>query len=182
METPSCFLASRLVRTRQKIQSATWARVVQIFWPLTTHSPSTSSARVVSEARSEPASGSENPWHHQSSSDRMRGMKWAFCSSVPNFISTGASIPMPNTGAFGAPSSASTSSNRWRCTTVQPGPPYSTGHDGAPQPLAISACCQRVRSSRFGSLPFSTMARVSGSSVAPAKARTSSAKARSAGS
>ena len=35
-EMPSCFFASGLVRTRQKIQSAYWASVVQVFWPLTT--------------------------------------------------------------------------------------------------------------------------------------------------
>ncbi|SLJ83195.1 Uncharacterised protein [Mycobacteroides abscessus subsp. abscessus] len=35
-EMPACFLgAFGSVRTRQKIQSACWARVVQIFWPLT---------------------------------------------------------------------------------------------------------------------------------------------------
>ena len=34
-EMPSCRLPSFEVRTRQKIQSAQWALVVQIFWPLT---------------------------------------------------------------------------------------------------------------------------------------------------
>ena len=32
---PSCFLAFGSVRTRQKHQSANWAPLVQIFWPLT---------------------------------------------------------------------------------------------------------------------------------------------------
>ena len=32
---PSCFLTVSSVRTRQKIQSAKWAAVVQVFWPLT---------------------------------------------------------------------------------------------------------------------------------------------------
>ncbi|MOA19089.1 hypothetical protein D3C78_1394440 [compost metagenome] len=35
-EMPRCCCASGSVRTRQKIQSACWARVVQIFWPFTT--------------------------------------------------------------------------------------------------------------------------------------------------
>ena len=35
-EMPSCFLAVGSVRTRQKIQSAYCASVVQVFWPLTT--------------------------------------------------------------------------------------------------------------------------------------------------
>ena len=34
-EMPSWRLPSLEVRTRQKIQSAKWALVVQIFWPLT---------------------------------------------------------------------------------------------------------------------------------------------------
>jgi hypothetical protein len=48
------------VRTRQKIQSAYCAYVVHVFCPLTTKPPfPSSSARVVSDARSEPAFGSE---------------------------------------------------------------------------------------------------------------------------
>ncbi|CPL91943.1 Uncharacterised protein [Bordetella pertussis] len=35
-EMPACGLASASVRTRQKIQSAQCAIVVQVFWPLTT--------------------------------------------------------------------------------------------------------------------------------------------------
>ena len=35
-EMPSCFFAAGSVRTRQKIQSAYCASVVQVFWPLTT--------------------------------------------------------------------------------------------------------------------------------------------------
>ncbi len=35
-EMPACALPSGRVRTRQKIQSAYWASVVQVFWPLTT--------------------------------------------------------------------------------------------------------------------------------------------------
>ena len=35
-EIPACFLPPVAVRTRQKIMSACWARVVQIFAPLTT--------------------------------------------------------------------------------------------------------------------------------------------------
>ena len=45
--------------------------------------------RVFSEARSEPAPGSEKPWHHQSSRLAMRGRNCCFCSSVPKAMSTG---------------------------------------------------------------------------------------------
>ncbi len=34
-EMPDCFFAEGSVRQRQKIQSACWASVVQVFWPLT---------------------------------------------------------------------------------------------------------------------------------------------------
>ena len=47
------------VRTRQNIMSAACAVVVQIFWPLMTKSSPSSTALVLSEARSEPAPGSE---------------------------------------------------------------------------------------------------------------------------
>jgi hypothetical protein len=44
-------------------QRAYWAYDVQTFWPVSRHPPSTGSARVVSAARSDPASGSLNSWH-----------------------------------------------------------------------------------------------------------------------
>ena len=54
-------------------KSARWARVVQTFWPLTSHPPSTGTARVWTPARSDPAPGSENSWHHTSHPPRIRG-------------------------------------------------------------------------------------------------------------
>ena len=54
--------------------SACWAMLVQIFWPLTTKSSPSSTARVCSEARSEPELGSENPWHQISSPLRILGI------------------------------------------------------------------------------------------------------------
>jgi hypothetical protein len=53
--------------------SACCASVVQVFWPLTIQSSPSRSARVVSEARSDPAFGSEKPGHHQSSTLAIRG-------------------------------------------------------------------------------------------------------------
>ena len=55
---PSCFFACLSVRTSRKIQLASIAREVQIFWPLTTHSSPSSTASVRSDARSDPAFGS----------------------------------------------------------------------------------------------------------------------------
>ena len=47
------------------------ASVVQTFCPVTTHSFPSRTARVFSEARSDPASGSEKPWHQISSALRI---------------------------------------------------------------------------------------------------------------
>ena len=77
---PRCFLAWGFVRTRQKIQSPCWPSVVQVFWPSTTQVSPSRTAVVRSDARSEPASGSENPCDHQMSSDAVRGRKRCFCS------------------------------------------------------------------------------------------------------
>ena len=67
IEMPACFFTSGSVRTRVKIQSPCWPRVVQVFWPLTTQSSPSRTAVVRRLARSEPASGSENPCDHQMS-------------------------------------------------------------------------------------------------------------------
>ena len=55
---PVCGLPSLLVRTRQKIQSPYWPRVVQAFWPFTMYLSPRRSARVFSDARSDPEPGS----------------------------------------------------------------------------------------------------------------------------
>ena len=56
---PLCFAASGSVRTRRNIQSALSAYDVQTFCPLTTKTSPSRTARVRSEARSDPAPGSE---------------------------------------------------------------------------------------------------------------------------
>src|ERR1700724_191143 len=79
-EMPVCFFADGSVRHRQKIMSACWASVVQVFWPLTMYLSPLRSALVFSEARSEAEPGSETPWHHQSSTLAMRGRYFFFCA------------------------------------------------------------------------------------------------------
>ena len=86
---PCCFFASGSVRTRQKIQSAYCASVVQVFWPLTTYSSPSRTAVVFSDARSEPALGSEKPWHHQMSRLAVLGRNRCFSSSLPKVAITG---------------------------------------------------------------------------------------------
>src|SRR6201996_986751 len=82
-EMPVCFLAEGSVRHKLKIMSACWASVVQVFWPLTMYLSPLRSALVFNDARSEPEPGSENPWHHQSSTLAIRGRYCFFCSSLP---------------------------------------------------------------------------------------------------
>ena len=62
---PRCFGASGSVRASSAPNWARSACEVQILCPLISHPPSTLTARVTSEARSEPAPGSLNNWHHR---------------------------------------------------------------------------------------------------------------------
>ena len=71
---PWCFFASGSVRTRQNIMSACRAVEVHIFWPLITKSSPSSTARVRSDARSDPAPGSEYPWHQINSPFSVRSI------------------------------------------------------------------------------------------------------------
>ena len=66
-EMPSCFGASGSVRAMRMPNFENWASEVQIFWPVTTHSSPSRTARVVSDARSEPDPGSLKSWHQISS-------------------------------------------------------------------------------------------------------------------
>ena len=60
---PLCFGAPGSVRARQIAQSASCADEVQTFCPVSSHPSLALVARVRSDARSEPAPGSENSWH-----------------------------------------------------------------------------------------------------------------------
>src|SRR5215467_11294801 len=80
---PWCFGTSGFVRTSRMIQCAKCAPDVHTFWPLTTKWSPWSMARVRRLARSEPAPGSENPWHQISSALRIAGRWRRFCSGVP---------------------------------------------------------------------------------------------------
>ena len=71
MEIPRWRATVSSVRARTPHQRAYWPQDTQVFWPLRTNWSSCSTARVRSEARSEPASGSEKPWHQISSAERI---------------------------------------------------------------------------------------------------------------
>ena len=125
---PLCFAASGLVRTSRKHQSATWAIDVQTFWPLTTNASSSRTARVCRLARSEPAFGSENPWHHSSSAVRIFCRCRRCCAGVPYFISVGPSIERPPRLTNCGDSARAISWKRMICSVSgAPRPPNSFG-------------------------------------------------------
>src|SRR5215208_4379670 len=130
---------------------ASWAKVVQTFWPVIRQPPLSLTALVLSEARSEPDSGSENPWHQISSAERIGSRKRSFCSSVPWAMTTGPPITSPSTFAGrGALARASSSPNIDCSIRVAPRPPYSFGHEIPAQPAA----CMRRGPGVIGLDPF----------------------------
>ena len=89
IESPRWRSESRSVRTRHAHQRAIAAREVHTFWPLMTTSPSLTRPTVRTAARSEPAPGSENPWHHSSLASSIPGRKRCCWDSSPRSISVG---------------------------------------------------------------------------------------------
>ena len=109
--------------------------VVQIFWPLITHSSPSSSAFVLRPARSDPASGSLKPWHQAISPERIFGRKNFFCSSVPHCRMVGPTSVSPKKSArSGAPARANSSFSTTACMVDRPLPPYSVGQVAQIQP------------------------------------------------
>ena len=80
---PLCFGASGSVRARQTPNCALCAEDVHTFCPVSSQPPSTRTALVRSDARSEPASGSENSWHQKISPLSVAGTNRSTCSGVP---------------------------------------------------------------------------------------------------
>ena len=107
---PSCLAASGSVRARQMPTSARAATEVQTFWPSRIQPPSVRVARVLSEARSLPAPGSLNSWHHNSSPRRVGSTKRSRWSSVPWAIRVGRAQAATWAGGRRIPAAASSSS------------------------------------------------------------------------
>ncbi len=136
-ESPLCLGASGAVRQRTKHHAAVWARLVQIFCPVTTQASPSSTARVCTLARSEPALGSEYPWHHSSSPARMAGRKRRFCASVPKARRVGPTSCSPMCPSRPGPPARAYSS--WKITSWisdAPRPPSSRGQPRPVQPAA----------------------------------------------
>jgi hypothetical protein len=70
--SPAWRLDSGSERVNRMQKSARCANEDHTFCPFTTKAPSSTSALVRTPARSEPAPGSEKPWHQISSAERMR--------------------------------------------------------------------------------------------------------------
>src|SRR3954453_20058 len=133
---------------------ASCAKVVQTFWPVTTHSPFDLTALVFSDARSEPDSGSEKAWHQISSAVRIGSRKRSFCSSLPCAITTGPPMIRPSTLAADGARARTSSSLKSACSiSVAPRPPYSLGHDSPAYPFSCSLRCQSPRNLKASTSP-----------------------------
>ena len=124
-----------------KIQSPYWPSVVHVFWPLTMYSSPSLTAVVRSDARSEPASGSLNPWDHQMSRLAVLARKRSLISSEPKAAMTGPTMLALNASGIGTCAICISSCQMWRCSGVQSLPPHSTGQFGTARPAALRACC-----------------------------------------
>ncbi len=125
---PRCLGASGFVRARQMPQSARSATEFHTFWPVSRQPPSTFTARVRSEARSEPAPGSENSWHHTRSPSSDGVTNRSRCSSVPCSRMVGSAQPAMTMSGRVRPARASS----WSMTI------WVTG--SAPRPYGAGQC------------------------------------------
>src|SRR5581483_9004099 len=126
---------SGLVRAMRIPHFENWAPEVHTFWPLTTHSSPSRTARVWRLARSEPDPGSENSWHHTSLPDTMLGRNRLRCSSVPWATIVGPAIitPIP-LGGPNAPARLRSSVTTAASREDRPRPYQSGDQVGNPQP------------------------------------------------
>jgi hypothetical protein len=101
----------------------------QTFWPLTMKWPFSRRALVRTAERSDPAPGSEKPWHQISSVERIFSRCFCFCASVPCAMIVGPAMPRPMTPRCGGASARAISSRKiaWWLYGAE-APPYSFGH------------------------------------------------------
>jgi hypothetical protein len=171
------------VRATSMHHLAYCAPEVQTFWPVTSQSESGSSgssstARVLTAAKSEPASGSEKPWHHVSSAERIVGSSRSCCASSPQTISVGPASRMPRTSAgSGAPERPSSSKKIAVSVSVAPRPPTSVGQCTPAQPPFASVRCHSRRHSQEGSSPSGSGSSDPAGPCSASHARSSSRKA-----
>src|SRR5256885_2020816 len=102
IDMPLCFGASASVRHASQMKSARLAPLVNTLLPLTTYWSPSRTARVRSDAKSVPASGSVYPMAKFNSPCRIPGRNRCFCSSVPMLMSVGPTV-FTVTNGKGAP-------------------------------------------------------------------------------
>ncbi len=149
--SPWCgFGASGSVRKMPKARSAKAAREDHVFCPDSSQPPSVRTARDVSEARSEPDSGSDHACAQITSPLAIGGSTRARCSAVAWSRSVGARRLMPFWETRpGAPAAQYSSLKTSQCTRSTPRPPYSSGQDTAAQRPA----CSRASHARCAAKP-----------------------------
>ena len=120
-----CFATVESVLQSRRHQSATCANEVQIFCPFTMKCSPSSTAFVCTFARSLPAFGSLNPWHHTSLMSRIFGRYRFFCSSLPCAMIVGPArlIPTKLMKIWGARAAAISSWKMICSISVVPRPP-----------------------------------------------------------
>ena len=133
---PARLGTSGSVRAKSTAWLDRWAQVVQTFCPVITHSSPSRSARVASDARSDPEPGSLKSWHHTSSLRTMGGRKRRLCSSAPWAKSVGAARFSPSGLSRPKLYGRRTSSTRRATSGARSSPPYSIGHVGTTSPDA----------------------------------------------
>ncbi len=176
---PSCLRASGSLRTRRRHQSAKCALLDHTFCPLTTQWSPSRRARQRSEARSEPAFGSEKPRHQTWSAGRMGGSQRACCAGVPKRMRVGPTMLTLTGSRISGARARAISSVKMICSRrLAPRPPCARGHWMPTQPPAARARCQ-ARWKRRRS-PSSSGAGARGR-LASSQARSSARKASSAG-
>ena len=112
-----------------------------------------------SEARSEPDSGSEKPWHHISSArqDRREEALLLLVGAVGDHGRPAHRQP-EHVGHLRRARARANSSNRIACSIcVAPAPPYSVGQVRPAQPRSLSLRCQSRRNSKEASSPSGSL-------------------------
>ena len=99
-----------------------------------------------SDARSDPASGSEKPWHHTLSPRRIGGRYRARWSGVPSAAIVGPACRVDTKlqPTYGAPAFSVSSRKISSSDGVAPRPPYSFGHEMPAYPASNRRRCQPV--------------------------------------
>ena len=134
---------------------------------------------VRSDARSEPASGSEKPCDHQMSRFAVFARKRSFCSWLPNAAMTGPTIEALNASGGGTQARCISSCQMCRLSCDQPRPPHSSGQCGTARPAALSARWLRTIWSLLSSPRAATVSRTSCGTWVVKKVRISSRNAAS---